>query len=162
MTPTPSVTMARMGYISRQPHTSAAVSTTSSSLAHLLVKGQGVALHGRGEAALRREAQLIDGDVARGLFDPPLELVLGLELAALGGDEAEHDQLVLGHEPQRLEPSGAGVVVLEEEAIHVELAEQRLGDEVVATLGGPRGAEIAAAHVGGHRHPLGAVRTAPR
>ena len=56
------------------------------------------------------------------------------------------------HEAQRGEAAGAGVVELQEEAVDVELAEQRLGDEVVAALGHPRGAEVAAAHVGGHGH----------
>ena len=39
------------------------------------------------------------------------------------------------HEPQRLEAPRARVVVLEEEPVDLQLAEQRLGDEVVATLG---------------------------
>ena len=53
-------------------------------------------------------------------------------------DEAEHDELARRHEAQRLEAARARVVVLEEEAVDVELAEQRLGDEVVAALGRPR------------------------
>ena len=73
-----------------------------------------------------------------------------LQPAGFSGDEAEHDHLALRHEPQRLEAAGPLVVVLEEETVHVELAEQGLGDEVVAALGGPGGAEVAAAHVRGH------------
>ena len=61
-----------------------------------------------------------------------------LELAALRRHEAEHDDLPLRHEAQRLEAAGALVVVLEEEAVDVELVEERLGDEVVAALGHPR------------------------
>ena len=68
-----SATSARPGH---QPHTSAAVSTISSSLADLLLVGDRVALDGRGEAALGREAQLLDRHEPRGLLDPPLELVL--------------------------------------------------------------------------------------
>ena len=74
--------------------------------------------------------------------------------AALRGDQAEHDQLARRDEPQRLEAAGALVVVLEEEAVDVELAEQRLGDEVVAALGRPRRAEVAPAHVRGDGQPV--------
>ena len=84
-------------------------------------------------------------------------VVLVLELAGLGGDQAEHDLLALGDEPQRLEAAGPLVVVLEEEAVHVELREEHLGHEVVATLGRPRRAEVAAAHVRGDPHPLRAA-----
>ena len=87
-----------------------------------------------------------------------LSVVLGLELAALGGDEPEHDLLALRDEPQRLEAARARVVPLHEEAVDLELAEQRLGDEVVAALGDPRGAEVAAAHVRRDRHALGSLR----
>jgi hypothetical protein len=81
------------------------------------------------------------------LLDAALELVLGLELAALGRDEAEHDDLAVRDEAQRLEAAGARVVPLHEEAVDVELAEQRLRHEVVAALGDPRRAEVALAHV---------------
>src|SRR5262249_60038821 len=61
-------------------------------------------------------------------------------------------------EPQRLEAPGAGVVVFEEEPVHRQLAEQGLGDEVVAAGGGPGGAEVATAQVGGDGQPGGLVR----
>src|SRR4029078_8868766 len=79
-------------------------------LRSLLVGAEVVALHGGGEAALRRETELVEIHVLRRLLDPALELVLGLQLAALGRDEAEHDDLVLGDEAQRLEATGARVV----------------------------------------------------
>src|SRR5262249_38559841 len=53
----------------------------------------GVAADAAGEAALRAQAQLLDGRVAARLLDAPLERVLGLALRALGGDEAEHRHL---------------------------------------------------------------------
>src|SRR5688500_15113842 len=59
----------------------------------LLVGGERVALDRRREPALRREAELVEGDVAARLVDPPLELVLRLERAALGRDETEDDLL---------------------------------------------------------------------
>ena len=144
------------------PRPPRAISTISRSFVGLLLDAERVALDGRGEAALRREAELVDVDVLRRLLDPALEEVLGLELARLGRHQAEHDDLALGHEAQRLEAARAGVVPLHEEAVDGELVEQRLGDEVVAALGDPARAEVAAAHVGGDRHPLGALAPAPR
>src|SRR5262249_57588533 len=75
------------------------------------------------------------------------------QFAPLGGYQAEHDHLAGRHEAQRLEAAGALVVVLEEEPVDVQLAEQRLGDEVVPAGGGPGGPEVAPAHVRGDRHP---------
>src|SRR3712207_2027471 len=89
-------------------------------LGDLLVPGQGVALHGRGEAALRGQRQLLQRDVPRGLVDAPLEVVLVLQLGALGGDQAQDDALARRHEAQRLEAAGAGVVVLEEETVDLQ------------------------------------------
>src|SRR5690242_20843950 len=84
-------------------------------LGHLLVIVEHVAFHCGREAALRGEAELLERDVLGGLVDASLEEVLGLQLAALGGDQAEDHHLVLGHEAQRGEAAGARVVVLEEE-----------------------------------------------
>src|SRR5215204_1435866 len=100
-------------------------------LVDLLLVGDQVALDRRREAALRREAELVHVDVPRGFLDAALELVLRLELAALGGHEPEHHELALRDEAQRLETARASVVVLEEEAVHAELAEEGLRDEVI-------------------------------
>src|SRR3954447_18608359 len=67
-------------------------------LRDLLVVGERVALDRRGEAALRRQAELVERHERGRLLDPPHELVLRLELAALRRDEAEHDALALRHE----------------------------------------------------------------
>src|SRR6266705_912024 len=127
-------------------------------LGDLLVVGEQVPLDRGGEPALRREAELLQRHEFARLLDAPLQLVLGLELAALGGDQAEHDQLALGDEAQRLEAAGAGVVVFEEEPVDRQLVEQRLGDEVVAALRRPGGPEVAAAHVGGDGHAIRPAR----
>src|SRR3954453_11242691 len=84
-------------------------------LGPLLGLGQRVALDRRGEAALAREAELLDVNVAAGLLDAALEVVLALEVAALGRHHAEDDEFAGRHEAQRLEASRARVVVLEEE-----------------------------------------------
>src|SRR5580704_567555 len=116
-------------------------------LGHLLVVGQRVALGGRGEAALAGQADLVQRHVLGGFVDAALEVVLGLQLRALGGDQAEDDHLAGRDEAQRLEAAGALVVVLQEEAVHVQLGEQGLGHEVVTTGGDPTRAEVATAHV---------------
>src|SRR4029078_6719534 len=72
-------------------------------LGELLVDREVVALARRGEAALRGEAELIEVGVLRGLRDAGLEELLGLEVRALRGDEAEHDGLALRQVAQRLE-----------------------------------------------------------
>src|SRR5207247_9920321 len=105
----------------------------------LLVGGDRVALHRRGEAALPAEAELLPRDVPGGLLDPPLEVVLLFQRSALGGHEAENDHLSLRHEAQRLERTGPRVVVLQEEAVDPQTAEDSLGDVVVAARRGPRG-----------------------
>src|SRR5262249_12929727 len=89
-------------------------------LGGLLVAGELVARNRGGEAALRREAELVHVHELRRLLDAPLEHVLVLELRALRRHEPEHHHLALGHEAQRLERPGALVVVLEEEAVHRE------------------------------------------
>src|SRR3954466_4209372 len=90
-------------------------------LRDLVLDRERVALDGGGEAALRREAELVDVDVPARVLDPALQAVLPLELAALGRDQAEHDHLPRRDEPQRLEPARALVGVLEEEpgAVHL-------------------------------------------
>src|SRR6476659_11112350 len=69
----------------------------------MLVLGQDIALLGGGEAALRREAELVEVDEPRRLVDATLELVLGFERPALRRDQPEHHHLALGHEAQRRE-----------------------------------------------------------
>src|SRR3984885_6964953 len=121
-------------------------------LGPFLVDGQRVSLDGGGEPALPGDAEPVQIDVLGGLVDAPLERVPGLELGGLGGHQAEHDDLVVGHEPERLERPRALVVVLEEEPVHVEPAEDILGDEVVGAGGEPGRLVVAAAHVNGDRH----------
>src|SRR4051812_13537339 len=104
----------------------------------LRVFGQDIAFLGRSEAALRRQAELVEGREFAGFVDPPLDFVLLLERAALRGDQAEDDAFsALRQEAERLEAAGPFGVVFEEIAVDVELAEERLGDRLVATRGNP-------------------------
>ena len=124
----------------------------------LLVLGQGVALFGRGKAALRRQAQLIERNIFRRLVDAALDRVLGFEPAGLGGDQAEHDVAVLGHQLQRLEAAGALAVVFHEIAVHLDAVEQDLLLGLVAAGTHEGRFIIAAAQVHGDGHVGGNVR----
>ena len=120
-----------------------------SQLGPLLVLGQRVALDGAREAALRAEAQPVEGDVRVRLADTSGEVVGALELGTLARDQAEDDDLVVRDEPQRSEVAGALVVVLEEVGIDGQLREQDLGDRLVAALREPRAAVVAPTQVHG-------------
>ena len=134
------------------PHTSSAISTIIAQLRPLLVLGQRIAFLGRGEAALRRKAELIERRELRRLVDAAQDRVAAFELSGLRGDEAEHDGLALGQEAQRLEAAGALGVVLHEVAVHLDRVEQDLGDRLVAAARHEGGAEIAAAEMHRDRH----------
>src|SRR5205823_2521021 len=95
----------------------------------LLLRREVVALERRREPALRREAELLDVRELRGLVDSPRDGVLVLELAVLRRHEPENDLLVAPRQQaQRFEPARPFVVPLHEEAVDLELAEQRLRD----------------------------------
>src|SRR5690242_18675892 len=66
----------------------------------LLVFRQRVAFLGGGEAALGTETEPVEVGESRRLVEAPLDRVLGFQRAALGSDEAEHGDLVLGQETQ--------------------------------------------------------------
>ena len=98
------------------------------------------------------------GAIFRGLVDAPLERVLRLHLAELGGHQAEDHDLALGQVAQRPEVARAVVVVLEEVGVEVHLGEQRLGHRLVVAGGGMGALEVAAAQVHGQGHAGGLVR----
>src|SRR5437016_3534059 len=114
----------------------------------LVVDRDLVALDGRGEAALRAQADLLDRHVLGRLIEAPLEVVLPLEGADLGGHQPQDHAHVFGDEPERREVARAGVVELEEEAVVWQLVEDGLGDPGVAALGAPARPEVAAAEMG--------------
>jgi hypothetical protein len=120
-------------------------------LAPLVVHRQRVAVVGAREAALRAQAQLVQRHDARRLVDAPFQVVLVLELAELGGHQAEHDLLAGRQRAQRLEAAGARAVELHEPAVD-RGREHRLDHRVVAALGDPGALEVAAAGVDRDRH----------
>ena len=50
--------------------------------------GENIALLGRGEAALRADAQALQTDIFRCLVDAPLDIVLGFQRAGFRRDQA--------------------------------------------------------------------------
>jgi hypothetical protein len=121
------------------PQTSRATSTTSRNFAHCSswVRAFASSVEANPHCGERQSW-------SRGFVDPPLQLIFRLELAALRRHETQHDLLgAFRQEPQGLEVARALVVPLHEEAVDREIVQQRLGDEVVAALGRPGGAEVA-------------------
>src|SRR5437867_5717219 len=84
------------------------------------------------EAALRAQAEVLERHVLGGGLDAALEIVLGLERRHLGADQAEHDLLSLGHEPERLEAARAVRIVLNEQPLPAHPPDDRLGGGIVA------------------------------
>ena len=66
------------------------------------------------------------------LAHPRHEPLLGLAPRRLGGHQAQHHELVVGHLAQGFEPARALVVVLEQQPVRVHAAEDRRRDVVVA------------------------------
>lgn len=128
-------------------------------LGPLLLLAELVALHGAGEAALVAEAELVEAAGAElgGLVEAADDVGLVVEGGLLGGHDAEDDDLVVGQVAQGGEVARAGVVVLEEVDVDVELLEEDLGDGLVAALGEPLRAVVAAAQVDANGHVLGAL-----
>src|SRR3989449_6750936 len=119
-------------------------------LAALVILAQAVPHLAACEAALRRQAQVFQRHVFGSGIDPLFQKILLFQHRRLGGNQAQDHLLSFRHETQRLEAAGAPGVVLEKEAVHLRLAEHRLGHRVVAPRGHPHAGVVAAAGV--HRH----------
>src|SRR5271163_1506220 len=76
-----------------------------------------------GEAALRRDSEILDRHELRGLVDSPLHRILVFQHGGLRADQSEAHELVFGHQAQRREIPGPRRIVLKEEAVHFELVE---------------------------------------
>jgi hypothetical protein len=99
----------------------------------LLLLGERIALLGRGEAALRRQAEPFQRNVLCRLLDAPFDVVLRLEPSTLRGNKPKHDNLLVAVEiAQRVETAGAIAVEFEKISVDVDLAEQFFGDDLIA------------------------------
>ena len=124
----------------------------------LLVLGERVALLGRGEAALRRQASCSSGQNFAASSMRRLISSLDSSLPVLVVTRPSTTILPLGNEPQRLEAAGALAVVLHEIAVHVDAVEQHLGLGVVAARAHEGRFVVAAAQMHRDRHVGGNVR----
>src|SRR6266851_8844988 len=119
----------------------------------LLLLGEDIALFGRGKAALRRYRELIQRHELARLLQPPLDIVLILELASLRGDDADHDNLVAFRQiPQRLEAAGPLGIVFEKIAVVTGAGQHGLRNRLITARRNPGRAEIAATNMRGDRH----------
>ena len=84
-------------------------------------------------------------------IDASQQILLAFERRPLGADQSEHHDLSLGNEAQGLEGAGTLIIVFEQETIHRQLMKEPLGDGVVAALGIPMTAIVAAAEMNGER-----------
>src|SRR5690242_5987015 len=73
----------------------------------LLLLGENVALFGGGEAALGRQAQLIEVNKFGRLIEAAFDRVLVFQRACFASDKSEHHALALRHKTQWLEAAGA-------------------------------------------------------
>src|SRR5688572_27412456 len=105
----------------------------------------------RAEAATRTDSHALDGEELRSLLDALLQVVLSLGLAVVA-DEAEHANLVAIQEAQSIEGAGELAVILEQVTVELQLAEQLLGDVVVAALPVPASATATARVASTHMH----------
>src|SRR6202040_1156224 len=77
----------------------------------LFLFGESIPFLGRGEAALRRQTELLEIGEFCGFLDAPLDRVLGFQGAGLGRHQAEHHEAVLLQLLERLKAAGAVGVV---------------------------------------------------
>ena len=129
------------------PHTSCANSTTSRSLASCISGLIGLPNSVLAKPHCGLMARRSSGTNRLASSMRCLSAALSSRKFSLGRDEAEHDGLVLRHEPQRREIARARRVVFEEEEADIERVEQLLGDRLVASFRMPLPAAVAAAQM---------------
>src|SRR3989454_8332432 len=113
----------------------------------LILFGEQVSLHRGCESTLRTERQILQRYAARRLVDPPDQVLFRFELRTLAAHQTEDNGLASRDEPQRLERARACVIVFEQEAIHLQRAEEFLRDRIISALRVPLAAIVAAAQV---------------
>src|ERR1700730_8758515 len=118
----------------------------------LFLFGESIPFLGRGEAALRREAELLEIGKFGGFLDAALDGVLGFQRADLCRHQAEHHEAIFLQALERLETAGAVGVVFHEIAVHLDLVEQHFLLGLVAAGAHEGRFVVAAAQMHGHRH----------
>src|SRR5208337_1100589 len=123
-----------------------------SQLGFFILDRQRISAYCAGEAALRRDSEIFEWHELRRLVDAPLHRVFGFQSRRLRADETQTHELLLWHQSQRRKVTGARRIVFEEEAVHLEVVEQTIGDCLVAACRHPSPAQIAAAEMHANRH----------
>jgi hypothetical protein len=85
-------------------------------------------------ATARGERELLEGEELRGLLEAALQVVRRSTSVPVVGGEAENSRAVPRNETDRIEGAGSLAVVLQQETIELKLAEEALGDRIVAAL----------------------------
>lgn len=117
--------------ITDHPKLRSAISAHQANLRPLLIFGHDIAFFSGGEAALGREAKLIERHIFRRFFNAGFDGVLVFKFRELAGDETKDNGLVLD-EAQRLERTRTVAVVLEEEPVHIAVREENICHGFVA------------------------------
>src|SRR5262249_35373322 len=86
-------------------------------LALLILLRQRIAPQRRRKPALRTQRQLLHRHIPRRFLNPPQQQIDRLQLRRLRRDQPEYHHLAPRHEAQRLEPTRAFGVVLQQESI---------------------------------------------
>src|SRR5438105_15860253 len=94
--------------------------------------------------------------MARGLVDAPPQLIDGFDSSDFGRDQTQDGNLAFRHETQRFETTGTLGVVLQQETLVIQSAEEFFGDGVIVRFPMPHAPSVAAADV----HPKNSARTA--
>src|ERR1700730_12853769 len=118
----------------------------------LFLFGESIPFLGRGEAALRRQTELLEVGELGGFLDAALDGVLGFQGAGLGRDQAEHSEAIFLQALERRKTAGAVGVVFHEITVHLDLVEQHFLLGFVAAGAHEGRFVVAAAQMHGHRH----------
>src|SRR5438105_13954788 len=86
--------------------------------------------------------------MARGLVDAPPQLIDGFDSSDFGRDQTQDGNLAFRHETQRFETTGTLGVVLQQETLVIQSAEEFSGDGAIAPFPTPHAPSAAspAAH----------------
>src|ERR1700680_4606016 len=121
-------------------------------LGPLVLFGKSIPFLGRGEAALRRQTELLEIGEFGGFLDAPLDGVLGFQGAGLRRHQAEHHEAIFLQALERFKTAGAVGLIFHEIAVHLDLVEQHFLLGVVAAGAHEGRFIVAAAQVHRHRH----------
>src|SRR5881409_1806499 len=99
------------------------------------------------KSALRTEREIFQGNKTRGLVNPAAQFVLRFQLWLLRCHESEDYIFSARHQTQGFQTPGALSVVLEQECIDIQPAEEFLSDDVVSSFGVPAAEAVSSADV---------------